>query len=1182
MLFIAITFAFLLWFVKKANQSANRFLAAIVVIAVMWVAQSVVADHKLFYSNPLWGLLPLRCSLALGPMLYFYIRKVIYPERNLKRQDLLHFIPLLPELSFYLLQAQETLKIESVKHNLHLFQLLTSGLYVLAFISVVTYLYQCRILIHTFYKELKFTDGDRNLYQLQWLQNLLSCFGLIWLLWIPFTVADYCFYNFELSNQVYYPIYLLLMSMLIFMAARVFLKPEIEISTTAVLAHTPLLTLDLKQKSIWLKRNVEENRHYQDPDLSLSSLAEKLGITPHELSRILNQALKKTFNDFINAYRVRAATRKMHDPAYDHITLLGIAFESGFNSQSSFHRIFKQVTGKSPLEYKIHLEKVLPSYNLGARNQLAPLILNHETPLKWPRNKLNCNNMFENYFKAAWRNLKKNKVYSTLNIVGLAIGIVSAALIFMWVEDELNFNHNFAKRNYLYHVMQNEKTDAGINTNGSTPGPLAAALKADIPGIVNSGRLSWAMDELVVLGEKVIKENGIYADPSVLSMYTLRFVYGDRTTALNNPNDVVISETMSRKFFGNGNPVGKTIKMNAKGAYSVDGLYKITGVYKDLPANCYYHFQWLSPYTTWENANTWLKPWGNNLTETIVELSPKADTASINKKLKNYLATKIDKATNQCFLFSMNDWHLRSNFVNGLQDGGSIKYVRLFSMIAIIVLLIACINFMNLSTARSEQRGKEVGVLKVMGANKVSLIGKFISESMLMSFIAIMIAVALLYILLPVYNNLVQKQLSINLFSPVHFCALLGIGVVAGIVAGFYPAFYLSSFNPIAVLKGIKVKSAASVIFIRKGLVIIQFTSSVILIISTIVVYKQVQHIKERDLGYNKNNLIYLDLQGNMKDHFSTIKNSLLATGYIENAATSLHDALRVYSVGGGYNWQGKNPNAKLAIHSNVVSAEYIKTMHMQLVDGRDFYPGIADSTSVIINQSMARLMGKEGKLGGVLTTWRNKLTIVGVIKDFIYNDIYGSGAPLLIFNGNYSATVMAIRFKSNVNLSQALEKTREVMIKENPGFPFEYRFADKDFDDLFSSETLIGNLSGLFAMLAIFISCLGLFGLAAYTAERRTKEIGIRKVLGASVTALTGLLAREFLQLVAVSCIIAFPVAWWLMHNWLQNYTYRTTVQYWMFVTAGFAALFIALITVSFQAVKAAMANPVKTLRSE
>ena len=790
--------------------------------------------------------------------------------------------------------------------------------------------------------------------------------------------------------------------------------------------------------------------------------------------------------------------------------------------------------------------------------------------------------MFKNYFKTTFRNLWKNKTYSFLNIFGLAVGITCAALIFLWIEDEVSFNHNFAKRDYLYHVMQNEKSDAGISTNGSTPGPLAAALKADIPGIVNSGRLSWAMDELVELGDKSIKENGMYADPSVLSMYSLPFIYGKPDNALNDPNSVVISETMSKKFFSDTNPVGKVLKMNIKGAYSVDGLYTVTGVFKDLPANCYYHFQWLSPYTTWEDANTWLKPWGNNLTETIVELAPTANPSAINKKLTNYLSTKVTGATNHCFLFSMNDWHLRSNFVNGVQDGGSIKYVKLFSIIALIILLIACINFMNLATARSEKRAKEVGVLKVMGARKKELIGKFLSESLLMSFMAVLLAIGLLYAVMPFYNELVEKQLSLNLFNPLHLGCLLAVGLIAGLVAGSYPAFYLSSFNPVKVLKGIKVKTSAGAIFIRKGLVITQFTASVILIISTIIVYRQVQHIKERDLGYSKENLIYMDLQGNMKDHFGEIKNSLIATGYVENAATSLHDALHVYSYGDGFSWEGKDPNAKLPIHSNVVSSEYLSTMHMQLDKGRDFYTGHMDSTNIIINESMAKLMGKEGKLGSIITAGTYKLTITGIIKDFIYNDVYGKGAPLVLFNGGYSATVMAVRFKPNVNLSQALQKTEKVMKSANPGFPFEYRFADKDFDAMFSAETLIGKLAGVFAMLAIFISCLGLFGLAAYTSERRTKEIGIRKVLGASVTGLTGLMAKEFLQLVTVSCLIAFPVAWWFMNNWLEDYEYRTTIHWWMFTLAGLSALLIALITVSFQAIKAAIANPVDSLRSE
>lgn len=784
------------------------------------------------------------------------------------------------------------------------------------------------------------------------------------------------------------------------------------------------------------------------------------------------------------------------------------------------------------------------------------------------------------YFKTAFRNLWKNRTYSLLNISGLAIGITCAALIFLWVEDEKAFNHNFANHDSLYRIMQNEATDAGISTKSPTPGPLAAALKTDIPGIKNSGRLSWAMDELVVVDNKSIKENGIYADPSIATMFSLNFKYGKAPDALNEPQSVIISETLADKFFGKENPVGKTLKMNGKSAYSVDGLYTITGVFADLPANCSYHFQWVSPYETWENANPWAKPWSNNMAETIVELNSPADATVINKKLINYLSTKIEGSKNQCFLFSMNDWNLRDQFENGVQTGGKIKYVHLFSSIAIIILLIACINFMNLATARSEQRAKEVGVLKVMGAGRGRLIGKFIGESIFMSFIAVVLAIVMLYLLMPAYNSLVQKKLSPDLSDPFHITILLAITVVAGLVAGSYPAFFLSSFNPVKVLKGIRIKNSKAVIFIRKGLVITQFSASVILIICTVIIYLQIQYIKNRDIGYNKNGLVYMDLQGAMKDHFSVIKNELIATGYVENAATGLHDALHVYSYGSGFSWAGKEPNLKVPIHSNVVSPEYISTMRLKLTSGRDFYEGNVDSGSVVINESMAKLMATEGKAGSILNLGKNNLRIVGVIKDFIFNDIYGSGSPLVLICGNYSATIMAVRFKQNANITQALAKTEAVMKKQNPGYPFEYRFADEDFNKMFTSETLIGKLAGVFALLAIFISSLGLFGLAAYSAERRTKEIGIRKVLGASVSGLAGMLSREFIQLSVLSCLIGFPVAQWIMHNWLQNYEYRTVIHWWVFALAGAAAVTVALMTVSFQAIKAAIANPVKSLK--
>jgi ABC-type lipoprotein release transport system permease subunit len=790
--------------------------------------------------------------------------------------------------------------------------------------------------------------------------------------------------------------------------------------------------------------------------------------------------------------------------------------------------------------------------------------------------------MLKSYFRSAFRNLWKSRAFSVLNILGLSIGIACAALILLWVEDETTFNHNFTSRDRIYRVMQNEKSDAGIFTNGDTPGPLAEALMTDIPGIINSGRLSWPMDQLAITGDKLIKENGIYADPSILLMYPIPLIQGVTRLALQDPQSVVISETFARKLFGEENPMGKTVRMNAGGAYSVDGLYRVTGVFADLPANCSFHFQWISPYKTWENANPWLKPWNNNLSETYVELSPSADLASINKKLSGYLATRADGSKNKCFLFSMNDWNLRAHFENGLQTGGNIRYVRLFSLIALATLMIACINFMNLATARSELRAKEVGVLKVMGARRAGLIGKFIGESMLVSALAVLLALCLLYAAMPAYNLLVGKQLSMHLSEPLHLVSLAAVTIFCGVLAGSYPAFYLSSFNPVDVLKSKWVKGSLRTVFVRKGLVITQFAVSVTLIICTAIIYQQVRHIRNRDLGYNKDKLVYLNLEGSMLSHFGELKNKLISTGYVENAAISLHDALHVYSYGDGFSWTGKDPNQKIPVHSNVVSPEYISTMHMRMISGRDFYQSAPDTGTCVINESMARLMGREGRVGSIISSGPYQVHVVGIMHDFIYNDVYGDGAPLILICGTYSATVMALRFKQNADLRQALAQTEAVIRGVNPGHPFEYHFADTEFYKLFAAETLIGKLAGVFAALAVLISSLGLFGLAAYTAERRTREIGIRKVLGASVQGIAVLISREFVLLVILSCLVAFPLAWWMMHGWLENYEYRTVIRWWVFGAAGLLALVVALLTVSFQAIRAALLNPVKSLRTE
>lgn len=791
--------------------------------------------------------------------------------------------------------------------------------------------------------------------------------------------------------------------------------------------------------------------------------------------------------------------------------------------------------------------------------------------------------MLRNYLKTAFRGLWKRRASGFLNIAGLSIGITCAAFILLWVENELSFDHHFANHNCIYRIVENERSNQGINTMMNVPGEVAGAVKTEIPGIANSARISWRMDELAVIGDKRIKTNGFYADPSWVSMFTLDLLRGDASTALDQPHSVVISRSLAQACFGAEDPMGKTIRMDAGHAYSVDGLYKVTGVFEDLPDNCSFHCQWISPYTTWEDANTWLKGWTNPMAETYIQLDPSAIPAALQQRLTHYLARKVSGQKNTLFMWAMNDWHLRDKFENGVPTDSTIRYVRLFSLIAVVILVIACINFMNLSTARSEQRAREVGVLKVVGAGRSRLIGKFIGEALLLSLLSVLLAIALLYIFLPAFNTLVNKQLHIHLFQPAHLVSLVVLTIVTGLAAGSYPAFYLSSFNPIHVLKGMRIKAGGGAVAIRKGLVITQFTASVALIIGTVIIYQQVQHIKDRDLGYNRNNLVYMDLHGSMKDHFGALKEKLIATGYVENAAISLHDALHVYSSSTGMTWQGKDPSSVITIHHNDVSPEYVSTMHMKLISGRDFYstPGM-DSLSVIINESLAKLMGREGRVGGIVTGDGIDFHVVGIISDVVFNDVYGAGAPLVLDCFPGDATVLALRFKPHVDLSQALERTAAVITAESPDQPFVYRFADQDFDLLFTAETLIGKLAGIFAVLAVFISCLGLFGLAAYTAERRVKEIGIRKVLGASVRGLTGLLIKEFVQLVTISCIIAFPLAFWILHGWLENYEYRTAIHWWIFALAGMLALTIAIVTVSLQAVRAALANPIRALRSE
>ena len=802
--------------------------------------------------------------------------------------------------------------------------------------------------------------------------------------------------------------------------------------------------------------------------------------------------------------------------------------------------------------------------------------------------------MFGNYIKLTIRNLLKNKGYNFLNILGLAIGIACAGLIFLWVEDEMGYDNLNIKKERLYSVRVNMTYNGNIFTIASTPRPMGASIIQEIPGVVNAARVSDEDERLLFnIGNKSLYATGRYTDSSLFNMLTLPFVEGNATTAFAQLNSIVITEKAAKKFFGEEkNLVGKKLRIDNKQDYI------ITGVVKDMPENSSLQFEWLAPYQlviaqvreklgNYDDAVDW-RSYGPL---TYVELDQNADKAAINSKLKDFVHRKEPREKTTAFLFPMSSWRLHSEFANGKPTGsGRIKQVHMLSAIAWIILIIACFNFMNMATANSQKRAKEVGVRKVLGAGKRGLIGQFLGESIFMSMIAAIAAIVIITLALPVFNMLMQKQLSLDLGSPLHIIGLLIITIICGLVAGSYPSLYLSSFNPALVLKGLRLKTGGAAL-IRKGLVVLQFTVSVVFIISTVIVYRQIEHIKNRKLGFNKDNLIEINPQADVSTIFPLIRDELFQTGLIENTALCDHTTLYGGDTDGRFKWQGKNPANEIAIAHRNVSPEFIATSGMQLIQGRDFGKNpLAENTNVIINESMEKLMGKESAVGKVIQSPRgNKngsftnMTVIGVVNDYVYGNIYSLASPLIIFcrPPEYQDFIY-VRPKPQIDMEHALARIQEVMKKNNPAYPLEYQFVDEQFNKMFQNETLIGKVSGVFASLAIIISCLGLFGLAAYTAEQRTKEIGVRKVLGASTAGLAGLLSKDFIQLVVISCLVAFPVAWWIMKDWLQGYEYRIVISWWIFLAAGAAAMLIAVFTVSFHAIKAAMANPVKSLKIE
>lgn len=796
--------------------------------------------------------------------------------------------------------------------------------------------------------------------------------------------------------------------------------------------------------------------------------------------------------------------------------------------------------------------------------------------------------MFKNYLKVLFRNIFKSKVFSLINLTGLSIGMGTAILIFLWIGNELGMERFHEKGDRIYVMYNRDKDPSGQAWAwDNTPKVLASTMEKDYPEVEDAVRLNYSTF-LLTAGEKKFNKRGAFVDSTFLNVFSLPLLKGNISTALSAPNNIVLTEKFAKALFGNEDAMGKIIKIDSSHNSTV------AGVLKDLPNNTRFTFEYLLPWAYmqklgWEDNN-----WQNNSTRTFVLLKKGASQAAFDSKVKNITIdhTKGDAgaSTTEVFTQPLQRYYLYAKSENGKLVGGQIEMVRLFGIIAAFILLIACINFMNLSTARSEKRAKEVGIRKVAGADRKMLTLQFLCESVFLSLIAFIIALLLVHISLKSFNELVGKELFINYKDTTFWLAAIGFILVTGIIAGSYPAFYLSSFTPVKVLKG-SFKKVNALVTPRKVLVIVQFSFAIMLIIATSIVVRQIQYGLKREAGYDRNNLIYAFTQGETEKHYESIRSELLNSGAITSLTKSANPITQRWSDSWGFEWDGSSESDRKIDFLRLGSdAEFSKTIGVKIIEGRDLdcYKFSTDSTAVLLNESAVKAMRLKKPLGTIIRSVGDTsggVHVVGVVKDFIIESPFQeSVSPIMIFGLGRNASAQVIHMKLNPANDDAanIASIEKIFKKFNPEYPFDYVFADESYAAKFRDTQRTGTLASLFAGLTIFISCLGLFGLAAYMAESRIKEIGVRKVLGASVIGITTLLSKDFLKLVLISFLIASPIAWYFMNKWLAEYSYRIEIEWWVFVLAGAASILIAVLTVSYQAISAARSNPVKSLRSE
>ena len=794
--------------------------------------------------------------------------------------------------------------------------------------------------------------------------------------------------------------------------------------------------------------------------------------------------------------------------------------------------------------------------------------------------------MFKNYFTTIFRNLLKSKAHSTINLAGLSVGMAVAILIGIWISDELSFDKYHKNYDRIAMVMQKATVNGSIHTGGTIPWPMEAEMRqhygSDFKQIVMS---SFIDPHVLIAGEKKVSFSGSFIGAGAPDMLSLNMIHGSRK-GLEGSSAMLISASVAKALFGDDDPMGKLVMLDNKAGF------KVSGVYEDLPSNTSFHdMAFMAPWEFFANSPEWIQRsptnWSDNSLFMYVQLADHSDIQKVSEKIKNITIKNLPpeeaKFNLRVFLQPMSRWHLHGEFKNGENVGGAIQNVWMFGIIAVFVLLLACINFMNLSTARSEKRAKEVGIRKAIGSLRNQLIALFYAESLTIVLLAFCLSLLLVSFALPIFGELAGKEMILPWSNPWFWALSIGFILFTALVAGSYPALYLSSFNPIKVLKGaFKTGRLASIP--RKVLVVVQFSVSLILIIGTMVVFRQIQVAKTRPVGYNRDGLVYIETTNDdLADHFDALKSDLLRSGKIIAVAKSTSPATGINNYRNDISWKGKDPSMTADFGNINLTTDFGKALGWHLSAGRDFSAElVSDSSSLILNEAAAKYMALKNPIGEIIRVGKKDLTVIGVVKDILMGSPYEPVKPTIFRLGKGSLGYVNIKINPSTSAHDAMQTIEAICKTYSPSVPFSYRFADDEYQKKFMQEERVGRLAVFFAALAIFISCLGLFGMASFMAEQRFREIGLRKVLGASGFSIWKMLSREFVILVMLSFFISIPLSYYFMLAWLQNYEYRANMPWWIFVSAGAGSMLITVLTVSYQSIKAASMNPVNSLKAE